>query len=743
VDTFQLVKRLATAVVRRRKRLALSIFVGVCLVLVPVGYLVSKEPPRFQTSATLLLEARDSRMPLFQELSPLRPLPVQLEILRSRSLAESVVENLPNAALKDLLEVRYGQPYSSKIENAFRRVTGAELRIESPQRRILGELQGGRVSFLTKGDHGIVEIWAEASQPQVAVDIVNGYIEALLARTRSFNIEDARVSREFLEQQLADIKKTLQGSEDELRSFNTSHGGVRIPDQSQTAVSHLSEAETALAEVAANRKMLDIRLRALREKIETQKGLPPPPAPALFPAARPAAVPDNVQRLRAQLAQLETTLLDLRTKYTDEHPRIVLVRDRIGEVQRHLGEAVKETTMVAPAPGAVPQRERVNFAEQVLLLETATHTLAAQEEALQRQVAMLRRSLTGLSQSELQYSRIVRDVDSNRSLQKLLADRLVASRIREQGEMKNVKVIDPAGFPVPAANPNRVLLLLAALLLAALSALAIPGALEWLHRTVESEDDVEAITGFPVLGAIPRLRGRRPMYGSAFATLSRERPGQDFMYTEAIRGLRVAVQLAARAEGLRTILVASALENEGKSTVVFNLGLAFREAGKRVGLADTDFERPTLHLASKTQPTEGLAEAMHAQLDPHTLASLGDGIWLAPRGQAFRAQTRGIMASNRLKELMGELAEHADIVICDSSPLLLVPEALFLACAVDAVILVVKSGSTKAHELTRVKAMLEGVGARVIGAVLNEVPPSTVDGYYKRYYKAYVKRSAS
>jgi capsular exopolysaccharide synthesis family protein len=233
------------------------------------------------------------------------------------------------------------------------------------------------------------------------------------------------------------------------------------------------------------------------------------------------------------------------------------------------------------------------------------------------------------------------------------------------------------------------------------------------------------------------------MYAGAFSPQGAERPGQEFIYTESLRGLRVAVQLAARADGLRTILIASALENEGKSTVVFNLGLAFREAGQRVGLADTDFERPTLHLVSKTQLTEGLAEAMHARLDPESLASLGDGMWLAPRGQAVRAQTRGIMASNRLKELVGELAEHADIVICDSSPLLLVPESLFLATAVDAVILVVKAGSTKAHELARVRAMLESVGARVIGAVLNEVPVSAVEGYYKRYYKAYVKGRAS
>ena len=76
---------------------------------------------------------------------------------------------------------------------------------------------------------------------------------------------------------------------------------------------------------------------------------------------------------------------------------MILVRDQIEELQRELGGVVKETTPSTPAPGAVPAGERINFSEQVVLLETSFHSLSAQEEALRKQVDVLRQSLSGLS----------------------------------------------------------------------------------------------------------------------------------------------------------------------------------------------------------------------------------------------------------------------------------------------------------------------------------------------------------
>jgi capsular exopolysaccharide synthesis family protein len=710
-------------------------FVGALVLLLPAAYVVSRAPARFVTSATVLLETRPDRVPLFPEFSPFRPLPVQLAILRSRSLAEAVIENLPKASLEDLIERPYYVDYQLELKNLYRRLTGTEPEVESPLRRALKELPRARMKFDATRD-GIVTVSAEATKPQVAVDLVSAYVEVLISRTRSFNVDDARASREFLEQLLNDAKKNLRGSEDSLRAFTAAHGGVKLPDKSQATVTQLGQAESSLAEVEANRKMIEARLLAAREKL-AEKGSAPPPPPT---TAR--TMPADIQRLRAQLGQLETALLELRAKYTEAHPRIVLVKDRIAEVQRELGDYIKETTPLNLAPGAVPPGERINFADQVLALETALHTTGAQEEALGKQVETLRRSLSGLSRSELEYTRLAREAETSRNLSALLVDKLAAARIREQGEMKVVKVIDPPGTPLQSVDDS-LKFLMAALVLALGFAGGVPGAVEWIYRRVETEDDVEAVTGLPVLAAVPRVRSRRPIFGALGDGADRRRPSDGVMFTEALRSLRVAIQLAVRTEGLRTILITSAFESEGKSTLVFNLGLAFREVGKRVGLADTDFHRPTLHGATKVASDRGgLVEALQSKRGniAQSLAPIGEGMWLAPRGAAFKPQSRGMMATGRLKELIDELTEHADIVLCDSSPVLLIPESLFLASAVDGVIIVAKAGSTPARDLARTKATLESVGARILGVVINEIPISTLSGYYRRHYYAYGRK---
>lgn len=732
---WQLARRIVQGLLRRRKLQMCLFFVVAAIVAIPAAYRMSEEPPRFRTSATILLETRPQRLPLFQEFSPFRPLPVQLAILRSRSLAEGVVESLPKASLQELIDNPYYIDYAQTARNTYRRFRGLEPEVESPHRRALKELQQARVRFDTSKGSGIVDIVAEASKPQVAVDIVNTYIEVLLSRTRSFNVDDARVSREFLEQQFADVRKSLTTSEEALRGFVASRGGVKIPDRSQATVSQLGQAETALAEVESNRRMLEVRLQSLRDKLANQK---PGPTPAAPPP--PRVVLPEIQRLRAQLAQLETTLLELRTKYTEEHPRVVLVTGRIAEVQRQLGDVVKETTPATPAPASVPPAERVNFTEQVLALETSLHALAAQEEAFRKQADTLRKSLSGLSRDELEYSRLSRESEAHRSLYALISDKLTAARIREQGEMKVVKVIDPPAPPSASTGEKRLKFLALAVLASIAVGGVFPAGLEWRQRRVESEADVEAATGLPVLGMLPRVRSRRPTFMTGSQWETKQRVSEAFMYTEALRSLRITIQLAARPGGLRTILITSPHAHEGKSTIVVNLGMAFREAGLRVGLADTDFLRPTLHRTLKVQSPSGVLGSLETTEGvEESLAPVDEGMWLAAQGGRLQPRARGGLATQRLKGMVDDLSGRADIVLFDSPPVLLAPDNLFLASAVDGVVLVGKAGATSCAELSRARSLLEAVGARIVGVVINEIPSPALRPYYTRYYHAYAK----
>jgi capsular exopolysaccharide synthesis family protein len=745
MDPLIIAKQVALSLLARRKKWIVFCAVVAAAIFVPVAYYMSIEPQRHRTTALILIESRPQPAPMFQEFSPYRPLDIQLAILRSRSLGEAVLEALPRASVEDLIENPYNRDYLTELQNRFRRWKGEEPIVESPQRRALAELQRARVAFYPQGGSGLLTISADASKPRVALDIANTYIEVLLARTRSFNVDDTRVTRDFLEQQNAQVSQALAAADSKLREFTIARGGIRPPTRNAETVARLSQAEQALAEVQANKNVAQGRLSAMKAKLDA---LPAPPPPAMAgpsrPAPTPPAVSPRIGLLRNKLAALEKQLFELETVYTERHPRVTLTKTQIDEVKQELGDAVKDSAPVAAATVAssVPSEDRRAFADVVAALETTVLALGAQEEALREQTASLRKSLSGLSRDEQEFARLSGEVESNRRLQAILADKITGVRMREQGEMRVVKIIDPPSPPVASVNQKRVKFLTMAAMLSLVVGLGIPAAVEYFNRPIQSEEDVRGITGAPVLASVPHIQSRRAPLFQIGAPAENPPNEEHFLFSEAFRRLRVELQLLGRDMPLHRILVASALPGEGKSTVVVNLGLALGEIGRHVILADADFHRPTLHRAFRTANTKGFSDLLAGIGDLHDVMNpVSEGVWLTPRGGSSTALTRTGLGSQRLAQVIDSMAAEAEYVLLDSSPILLIPDNLFMAAAVDAVLLVVQAGVTRPRDLLRAKQVIDKAGTPIVGVVLNRVPRKHSHRYYS-YYRTYTKAGA-
>src|SRR4029450_5266981 len=140
MEAWEIVKRIAGGVARRRKAIAALTFGLALLAFGGLAYYLSNEPPRFRSQATILIEARPDRVPIFQEFSPFRPLAVQIAILNSRSLAEGVLESLPKVSVQDLVENPYYSDYWLKLTNTYRRFMRQETEIGGAQGRALTHL---------------------------------------------------------------------------------------------------------------------------------------------------------------------------------------------------------------------------------------------------------------------------------------------------------------------------------------------------------------------------------------------------------------------------------------------------------------------------------------------------------------------------------------------------------------------------------------------------------------------------
>lgn len=150
MDTRTVIVQVVRSLFARRKKWMVLTTITALVMLMPAVYVLSKEPPRYRTTATILIENKADRAPVFQEFSPYRPLPVQLAILESRLLAASVIEALPKTSVDDLVQNPYGRDYVGDFTDWVARIRGKEITTPSPRRQAIAELRRDRVKFITQ-----------------------------------------------------------------------------------------------------------------------------------------------------------------------------------------------------------------------------------------------------------------------------------------------------------------------------------------------------------------------------------------------------------------------------------------------------------------------------------------------------------------------------------------------------------------------------------------------------------------
>ena len=244
--------------------------------------------------------------------------------------------------------------------------------------------------------------------------------------------------------------------------------------------------------------------------------------------------------------------------------------------------------------------------------------------------------------------------------------------------------------------------------------IALALSIEALDRTIKESDDVTAATGLPVLGSIP-LPGRA-LKNSELALVSRDHP--DSGVADGYHRVSTAFQFASMGKNIRTVLITSANQSEGKTTTSANLAWALSSLGSRVALVDVDVRRPRLHSALGVPIEPGISNhlldgtplaAMASYLDER-LALITAGI--APPNPAEFVATREFQA------VLTAVANAVDLVVLDAPPILPVADSQSLARQVDAVVLTALAGKTEKAALRRAAESVERVGGVVLGVVL-------------------------
>jgi succinoglycan biosynthesis transport protein ExoP len=369
----------------------------------------------------------------------------------------------------------------------------------------------------------------------------------------------------------------------------------------------------------------------------------------------------------------------------------------------------------------------------------ATRSEAAREQA---------RDARGLAERRLERLQFE---GGNRAAVRSLRARIQRLKVIETLPAGAAEQVDRAEAPSVPSSPRPRRDTLFAFVLALVFAAALAYGLERFDRRIKRIDDVEPLYGAPVIGVIPHVRDIASRRGKDLDLPETAR--------EAFRMLRSNLQLANLDNGLSTLLVTSAVPEEGKSTVVRNLALAYREAGLRVVVAELDLRRPQLAGLFGVRQEPGLTNALikgngvTAALQPVAggIAALAERRTITRAGQengtgaaigTLSVLTSGpippnppaVLAAQRIHAVLSELQAAHDIVLVDSAPVLAVGDTLPLLSAVDGVVVVSRAESTTQDAAKRMAAAVaRAPGVRVVGVVVNDVQEHQAG--YLSYYR--------
>ena len=279
-----------------------------------------------------------------------------------------------------------------------------------------------------------------------------------------------------------------------------------------------------------------------------------------------------------------------------------------------------------------------------------------------------------------------------------------------------------------------------------LAGLLLAGLVSYLDRRLKREEQVEAITQMPVVASIPRRSERlvrRKAGGGVWA---------DPVEAESYGRLATNLRFFNFDRQVKTVLVTSAVPEEGKTTVALRLAAALAGAGQGVLAIEADLRRPTFTDYFSIQfphglsgvligatPFEDVITRVHTSYALAAPTEEGDEAWttapfieVVPAGVIPPNPTE-LLAGNALPQVLDEAKSHADIVLVDSAPLVPVGDAIPIANAVDGVLLVVKLGASQRDEVRKALKLLGTLRSKVIGVVItNAARPSDKYEYYAK-----------
>jgi capsular exopolysaccharide synthesis family protein len=416
-------------------------------------------------------------------------------------------------------------------------------------------------------------------------------------------------------------------------------------------------------------------------------------------------------------------------------------------------------TLIQQQVQEIQQNDNISQQQLQQEMDATRHDIDATTSkiaALQTQITSMevqRVAISQISALQIQMNNLQSQLDSSQARYNQWQTTLAQLQMTEAQNNSFLRLVQPAQ---PAKNPVRPQILLnTALGLATglLLGLIMAALVEQLDTRIRTQEEISELLNLPVLGTVWKKNTSKKEQEDLFNPQGRN------INAESYRILRTNIGFSSINRPVRSLMITSAMPQDGKSTIAANLAIFMAKAGKNTLLIDADLRRPTQHqrfLLSAKNDLPGLSDAIMAfaqsqsfpanlnktikfngiSLNNYMHATDIANLWVMPAGQ-IPPNPSELLDSKAASSLFNTITQSGvDMIIFDTPPLLGLSDASILLPKVDGTLLVINAMSTKRKNLRQMKTILSQVDSHVLGCILNKLRPDRRETAYYYYYRS-------
>lgn len=399
------------------------------------------------------------------------------------------------------------------------------------------------------------------------------------------------------------------------------------------------------------------------------------------------------------------------------------------------------------------QLNELTFKEsEISKLYTRAHpayrALLEKRATLEEEKARLGKQVQALPKTQQEILRLTRDVQVDQQVYIQLMNKQQELSISKAGTVGNIRIIDAAETGLKPVKPQKMLIVILAVLMGGVLSCSVVLLRAAFHRGVSNTDVLEK-RGISVYATVPlspwqlkHNRGQRQQLAKTAAArlpiLAQAQP--EDLSIEAIRSLRTSLHFAMMAAKNNILMVSGASPASGKSFTSSNLAVVIAQAGQRVLLIDADMRKGFLHRWLSDSPYQGLSDMLAGKIAPaQAVKSTAIGkLDFVPRGQVPPNPSELLMHP-RLADFLHWAAPRYDLILIDTPPILAVTDAAIVGHHAGTALMVVRFEVNTVKQIEASLRRFEQNGVAIKGVILNGVVKKTADaaGYYAFAYPSH------